>query len=299
MWLLPAIAYISAVAARIYYRLTIDGDAVPKTGAVLLVANHPNSLLDPMLVATAARRPVRFLAKAPLFKDRKVGWLIRASGAIPVYRQVDDPTAMAQNTDMFRAVVAALSRGAAVGIFPEGISHSEPSMTQLKTGAARIALATAQSGTHVRIAPVGIVLRRKDRFRSEASVLVGKPVAWSDLTTRDPEDREAVRELTQRVGDALRGVTLNLDRWADQPLVQCTEAIWTAEHGGKDDVADKVARLRVTTVMLSRFRREASERTADIAQAIMTHCQRLERLRLTPSDLKIRSEEHTSELQSH
>ncbi len=287
MWLLPAIAHISAVAARTYYRLSIDGDDVPRTGPVLVVANHPNSRLDPLLVAAAARRPVRFLAKAPLFQDRKVGWLIRASGAIPVFRRVDDPTAMGNNSDMFRAVVTALTHDAAVGIFPEGISHSEPSMTELKTGAARIALATALSGTLVRIAPVGIVLRRKDRFRSEASVLVGKPVEWSDLTTRNPEDREAVRELTQRVSDALHSVTFNLDQWADQPLVQCTEAIWTAEHGGRTDVAGKVERLRVTTEMLSRFRSETSDRTTSIAQAIVTHHQRLNGLRLVPSDLKI------------
>ncbi len=287
MWLLPAIAHISAVAARTYYRLSVEGDDVPRTGPVLLVANHPNSLLDPMLVATAARRPVRFLAKAPLFQDRKVGWLVRASGAIPVFRRVDDPTAMGKNSDMFRAVVTALTHDAAVGIFPEGISHSEPSITELKTGAARIALATALSGTLVRIAPVGIVLRRKDRFRSEASVLVGKPVEWSDLTTCNPEDRDAVRELTQRVSDALRSVTFNLDQWADQPLVQCTEAIWTAERGGRADVAGKVARLRVTTEMLSRFRSEASDPTASIAQAIVIHHQRLNGLGLTPSDLKI------------
>src|SRR3989304_4286511 len=77
---------------------------------------------------SAPRRPVRFLAKAPLFGDLKTGWMMRAVGAIPVYRRVDDPTLMDRNTDMFRAVYVSLARGAAVGIFPEGESHSEPSM---------------------------------------------------------------------------------------------------------------------------------------------------------------------------
>ena len=104
MWLLPASTLISNATARIYYRLSLAGERVPSTGPVLLVANHPNSLLDLLLVAAAARRPVRFLANAPLFTDAKIGWLVRASGAIPVYRRVDNPEARSGNVDMFRAV---------------------------------------------------------------------------------------------------------------------------------------------------------------------------------------------------
>ena len=67
---------------------------------MLLVANHPNSLLDPAMVAVAARRPVRFLAKAPLFSDRLVGFLVRGAGSIPVYRKSDDPSQVGRNEEM-------------------------------------------------------------------------------------------------------------------------------------------------------------------------------------------------------
>src|SRR5690606_19668180 len=133
---------------------------------------HPNSLLDPMLVLAAAHRPVRFLAKAPLFDDPKVGWLVKAFRSIPVYLRHDDPTQVGRNDEMFRAVHAALGAGAAVALFPEGISHSEPSLTPLKTGAARIALGAAPLiGRDFPIVPVGLVFREKDRFRSAALVL--------------------------------------------------------------------------------------------------------------------------------
>ena len=92
MWLLPLVPRLARVAAFVYYRVRYRGSGVPPSGPLLLVANHPNSLLDPMLVAAVARRPVRFLAKAPLFTDAKVGWLIRAAGSIPVYRRSDDPS---------------------------------------------------------------------------------------------------------------------------------------------------------------------------------------------------------------
>ncbi len=143
MWLLPVFSRVSRLALRTFYRLEVAGGRVPPAGPVLLVANHPNSLLDPAMVVAVAGRPVRFLAKAPLFGDAQVGWLVRGAGAIPVYRASDDPSKMGANQDAFRAAHASLAEGDAVGIFPEGTSHSEPSLVPLKTGAARIALGAA------------------------------------------------------------------------------------------------------------------------------------------------------------
>ena len=235
MWLAPAFSLIANAAARVYYRLTIAGERAPARGPVLFVANHPNSLIDPLLVCAAARRPVRFLAKAPLFGDAKTGWMVRAVGAIPVYRRQDDPALMDRNADMFRAAHDALGRGAAVGIFPEGQSHSEPSMVQLRTGAARILLGTlAAHGVRVPIVPVGLVFHDKAIFRSPALVVVGEPVPW--------EDAGEVRELTERIATALREVTLNLERWEDRPLVETAVAIWDAEFESGPDRARRLHR---------------------------------------------------------
>jgi glycerol-3-phosphate O-acyltransferase/dihydroxyacetone phosphate acyltransferase len=128
-WLMPVISHLGV---RSYYRVTLSGSRVPTEGPVLLVANHNNSLVDPALVVVAAERNVRFLAKEPLFRDRLIGWLIRAVGSVPVYRQQDDPAKLAQNLDSFRDVHAVLAGGDAVGIFPEGISHSASQLAPLK-----------------------------------------------------------------------------------------------------------------------------------------------------------------------
>ena len=74
MWLAPFLSHVANAALRVYYRLHRGGVTVPRTGPVLLVANHPNSLLDPAMVALAARRPVRFLAKATLYTDPLLGF---------------------------------------------------------------------------------------------------------------------------------------------------------------------------------------------------------------------------------
>lgn len=284
MWLLPLV--LARAAGRVFYRLTLAGGRVPAVGPVLLVANHPNSLLDPVLVVAAARRPVRFLAKAPLFTDPKVSWLVRAAGAIPVYRRADDPAQMEKNLDTFRAVYAGLGEGAAVGIFPEGVSHSEPALAPLKTGAARIALgALALTGRTFPVVPIGLVNREKEVFRSEAQVLVGQPIPWDDLATRGPGDPDAVRTLTGRIATGLRKVTVNLDAWADLPLVECVLEIWDAESGADRSAPSRVARLEVITDTLGAIRSDPASRWSDLVREAGDYCRRLRRLRLSPRDL--------------
>jgi glycerol-3-phosphate O-acyltransferase/dihydroxyacetone phosphate acyltransferase len=219
--------------ARTYYRVRVVGGEVPARGPVLLVANHPNSLMDGPLLAMAAGRPVRFLAGAPLFDRVGVGWLLRGSGAIPVFRRVDAPELVGRNREMFAAVQDALAGGACVGVFPEGLSNAGPALAPLKTGAARIALgAAARFSTHIPILPVGITLRgRKGRFHADALVVVGKPVRWQDLSTRGEEDSSAVRDLTNRIEEGLARVTVNLRDWDELPLVETAEAVHDAEFG--------------------------------------------------------------------
>ena len=285
MWLAPILSQVSNAALRVYYRLHRGGGMVPPNGPVLLVANHPNSLLDPAMVALAARRRVRFLAKAPLFTDPLVGFLVRGAGSIPVYRKADDPSQVSRNEEMFRAVHDALAEGAAVGIFPEGLSHSEPSLAPIKTGAARIALGTlAAHGVRVPIIPVGTVFRDKNMFRSEALVTVGQPVAWDDLSPGGGEDGRTVHELTQRIERALRDVTVNLEQWEDAALVEVAEAIYAAEFGTASDAAAWVTRLRATTETLTQLRR-TSDGAVPLAKDVARHARILQRLGLRPRDL--------------
>jgi 1-acyl-sn-glycerol-3-phosphate acyltransferase len=232
-----AVAGVGALAARLFYRLETAGERAPADGPLLVVANHPNSLLDPALVTVAVARPARFLAKAPLFVDPKVGWLVRASGAIPVHRRQDGDAPPSGNDDTFRAAEAALVGGDAIALFPEGISHAGAGLAPLKTGAARLALQTAaRLGGAFPLVPVGITLDDRAIFRSAGLLVVGAPVAWDDLgaaAAADPGDaaaRARVHALTARIADALARVTVSFASWEDARLVALADAVHAAGH---------------------------------------------------------------------
>lgn len=284
-WLLPAIALVASVAVRSFYRFSVVGPAPPRRGPVLFVANHPNSLVDPAFVAAGAGRPVRFLAKAPLFRDRLVGWLVRASGAIPVYRRSDDAALVEKNREMFGAVRDVLASGWAVGIFPEGISHSAPSLARLKTGAARIALGLeAERGIPVAIVPVGAVLRHKGRFRSRAAAVLGRPISWEDLRGRG-ESPEAVRELTDRIDTALRAVTVNAETWEDLPVIECAEAVYAAHRRLDTDRDATIRRMHEVSEALATYRREDPERIDRLYRAVDRFRSALDAAGLSCADL--------------
>lgn len=286
MWLYRAMPAISNLACRVYYRLTVGGARVAAEGPVLLVANHTNSLMDPPLVVVAAERTVRFMAKSTLFTHPGISWLVKAVGSVPVYRQQDDPKAVSQNFDSFRDVSAALAEGYAVGIFPEGISHSASRLQPLKTGAARIALgAAAKIGSAFPIVPMGLVFRDRRSFRSAAHVVVGDAFAWDDLASRGPGDKEAVRELTRRIEASMRSVTLNLYDWSDEQLVRCAERVWRAEFPVSTDARDEMARLHAATNALAQLRLGADSRWRHVARALRAHDRMLTRMGLTPRTL--------------
>ncbi len=293
---------IFAFIARTYYQVRVAGAEVPGEGPVLLVANHPNSLMDPALVTVAAGRPVRFLAGAHLFRRRSIAWAVRGSGAIPVYRRTEEPGEMGKNQASFGAVRDALVGGSAVGVFPEGFTHSEPSLVPLKTGAARIALLAA-GGLAARgeepafpLLPVGITYRGgKDRFRAEALALVGKPVRWADLAreVRGEPGADAVRELTQRIEASLARVTVNLREWEDLPLVETAEAVHEAEFGRRrrrpsENPVRWLARMRRTARALELARERDEPETERLNTRLETHARILSSVGLRPRDLHLR-----------
>src|SRR5689334_10868038 len=96
---------VLGLVVRIFFRRAVvtGAENVPATGPALLVFNHPNSLVDPLIALAMSPRPVVFLAKEPLFRIPVLGFLVKSMGSIPVYRKMDGADT-AQNRRTFDKV---------------------------------------------------------------------------------------------------------------------------------------------------------------------------------------------------
>lgn len=101
------------------YRFDIRGlEKFPKTGGVLICANHIHAL-DPPVVGITAPRDVHFMAKEELFTAPILKTILPKIYAFPVKRGMSD-------RDALRKAIAVLKSGNVMGLFPEG--------TRSKTG---------------------------------------------------------------------------------------------------------------------------------------------------------------------
>jgi glycerol-3-phosphate O-acyltransferase/dihydroxyacetone phosphate acyltransferase len=207
---------IAGIALRWYYRdIHVEGlDRVPRHGPVLLVVNHPNALVDALVVGWILPRRVLITAKATIFANPIAGALLRSIGVVPLRRAKDEaspdaPLNPTRNRGTFEAVHRALARNGTVLIFPEGKSHDEPSLAPLKTGAARMALHASGSDDvrELAIIPIGLTFERKDVPRSRVFVQIGEPIRMASWTP--PVGGSPAEALTAEIDTRLRAVTLN------------------------------------------------------------------------------------------
>jgi glycerol-3-phosphate O-acyltransferase/dihydroxyacetone phosphate acyltransferase len=208
---------VNAITLRWYYsRIDVEGrDRLPAEGPALLAVNHPNSLVDSMITAFVFRRRLTFTGRATLFTNPIRAAFLRWAGVVPLIRQKDIAVLGAssdtnRNVGSFDALIAALKRGGASMIHPEGITGDHTSLAPLKTGAARIALQARDAGVRgLKVVPVGLTFERKDAPRSRVFVQVGDPIdidAWPTV----PQE-QAARDITAELDKRLRAVTLNFE----------------------------------------------------------------------------------------
>jgi len=266
---------------RIFFRRVevVGAGRLPLGHPMVLVANHVNSLVDPLfLMGSLPVRP-RTLAASFLWDNPLVRPWMNWAGAIPVYRQ-QDKVDTAQNEQTFLRCHELLSHGGAIALFPEGKSHSEPALQPLKTGLARIVLGAERRvpGLETRIVPVGLTFDEKQTFRSRALVQVGKPIDPAPEILLDRSGGEgsaaAVRALTARVSAALEKVTLNYTSWEDARLIARAAEIYgreDVEMPGRRRLAEAFPIQQALIEGFEDLRRRFPERVATVAAAVRAY----------------------------
>ena len=269
-----AVTALLRVLIRVFFKRIeiVDMERVPADVPVIFAVNHPNALIDPLFLLCFAPRPVSLLAKAPLFTMPVIGWFVRGLDSIPVYRK-QDHVAGGGNAETFGRAREVLARGGSIAIFPEGTTHSDPRLRELKTGAARIALGASME--RIVIVPVGLYYTSKETFRSSAVMQFGDPI-----DVRPPLG--TVEALTQRIDDALDAVTLQADSREALALIARGERIFSA---GRFDPAEELEARRRFVEGYAWLRAHDPQRLARLQSRVEQLAAELDESKIEPQEL--------------
>jgi 1-acyl-sn-glycerol-3-phosphate acyltransferase len=179
--------------AKWLYHVRVDGaELVPRDGPAILAANH-ESLIDPWILGLVTPRPIRYMAKAELWRYPILRNVMNAFGTFPIERGAGD-------TDALGVAGRLLGEGQVLGIFPQGTCLPYR-RRRWHRGAARLALATGSPLVPVALVGTEKALRphRLRIGRPRIRVLVGRPFH----VARESPTVASAKALTQRLEQAV------------------------------------------------------------------------------------------------
>ncbi|MBI4610057.1 MAG: 1-acyl-sn-glycerol-3-phosphate acyltransferase [Candidatus Rokubacteria bacterium] len=269
-----------------------NAERVPRQGSVLLCINHPNNLIDSLLVGLVLPRKVHYLATAALFRNPLMARFLAAVGVIPVHRRQDDPDKMDRNVATFEACFAALARGDLIAIYPEGTTHAEPRVQRIKTGAARIALeaeARHEGKLGLAVIPVGLTFEARKSFRSRVLVAFGEPIPLAPYLEHYRDDSwKAVDALTTHIQWMMEAQVIHVERIDLAEVVREVEALYRGdlvrelqvERGLSPKQIDVFRLSRAIVAAVHHFKTHDPERVERIWQRIQAYTALLAEFRI-------------------
>lgn len=202
----------AAIALQFFYRkLEVKGlENVPRTGPLLMIANHQNAFLDAILLTCTTPRSPYFLTRAGVFKRPVARWILNTLRLIPIFRFRDGLGNVKRNDETFEKCLRILERGGALIIFPEGNHDGRYHLRPFQRGVARIALGTRED-LDLKILPTGIQYDSLTGFRSRVLVTYGAPVtidAYREVYKEAP--RRTIDQLKDDLQEKIRPLMLDL-----------------------------------------------------------------------------------------
>jgi 1-acyl-sn-glycerol-3-phosphate acyltransferase len=193
-WFYRVVRMVGTPLVRGVFRMRADGlEHVPADGGVVIASQH-RSNYDAFVIGLPLHRPLRFMAKAELYRLRPMAWVLRSGGAFKVERGKSDTAAVDRAIEM-------LHEGWAVAIYPEGTrGRKGKPPPRPRSGAARIALTSG-------VPMIPVAIRGTDRVRLFPPRLprfvarFGSPLETADLAGLPL--RDAARALTNRWEEAI------------------------------------------------------------------------------------------------
>ncbi len=143
--------YLYCRSIKINHKEFLNAD-----GPLLIAANHPNSFLDAIILASLFKKPIYSLARGDAFVNKTIATILHALKMLPVYRISEGVENLESNYQTFEACISIFKKNGIVLIFSEGKCINEWHLRALKKGTARLANSAWENDIPLRVLPLGI-----------------------------------------------------------------------------------------------------------------------------------------------
>jgi 1-acyl-sn-glycerol-3-phosphate acyltransferase len=216
------LVYLLKIIVRLALRIFCPEIHIPQKdflnpkGPVLLLANHPDSFLDAVIIGAAYQRKIHFLARGDVFEHPIYGFLLRSIGMIPVFRAREGKQHLHRNQNTFQESVDILAKGGAVLIFIEGICLNTHEIQAFKKGAARILAQTQAIGVFPLIHVIGLGYNDFAKFGKKVNLhidayeekqTIATPKDYIDFNERVMHRMRALIEIPKGETRILKGIS--------------------------------------------------------------------------------------------
>lgn len=195
-------------------KITVVGsEHIPKKEAVIFTANHPNGLIDPLLIATHIKRRTNFLVRAGVFNNPFIAKFFNLLGMMPIYRIRDGVQQLSKNEEIFNKCQQILKNNKTLLIFPEGTHKKDRAVRPLSKGFTRIIFKTLDNfpNTRINIVPVGITYQNVSSYPSKTAIHFGSPILANDYYDKQ-NINQSVKNIKKLVSDQLEDLSVHIEQ---------------------------------------------------------------------------------------
>lgn len=203
-WIFKPLIYVTW---KTVYKIRFIGKQnIDFSKPTLIVANHTNSVIDPVAIAVNIRKGVYFLARGDAFANNFLDWLLSQFHLIPIYRKSEFENNQEKNKEVFDRVFTILDSNHPIIIFSEGTCVQQKIVRPFKKGTAHIAVEYAMrhnDWNKLQILPIGLNYHIYNRFNDDLIQHVGEPFTLQDIGITNANDKSVIDKITQEAEQRL------------------------------------------------------------------------------------------------
>jgi len=189
----------------------LKGSEIP----TIVVGNHQNALLDPILCCSIINQQLHWLTRSDVFKPGFISWLLGKFNMLPVYREQDNVGDLRDRNDaIFRECYKRLNRGQWISLFPEGTHKGKKSLnTPLKKGIGRLIIGTFEANPNlqqIRILPLGLEYSEFFEKDGDFMLRIGVPIVLSKEDYTIANKAIWANELVAEIGQHIQTVMTDI-----------------------------------------------------------------------------------------